>query len=408
MNIILVYLLIVIMAVGGFLQDTWAWFGSHLTCLLRVEEKDPIKQNNTTYNTDMNKNNSLLSPAAKKKSLSKEQIQQIHDSIRDRNRYPIVETNTRNVLIVGRTRTGKSTAIEVLKDPCYIAKGTTSLFSDTEDARYQSFTVHDGIEKTKSTLHIIDTPGLKEVKKINEVARSDEYILSAINHCLCNEVTKLNALLLFISFELGVTKDDIQAFNELIKNFAHSNVKIGICVTRSEDKPAEWNQMIEQQLHEHQFFSNLLKQTNVKLIFLGCLDKIKLNRSSCMKDVENMSKCIYRMRETLIKFILDSQDQVKLADLPFMLTLKDELRTKFTAQFEILDRLENVSNLNKERYDLISFARNRSCIEQNGAKIFLLDDDLYNQLQDMKARMKRVARRIPNDEMRSTFTGKLI
>jgi hypothetical protein len=50
------------------------------------------------------------------------ELDQLFAKIRKIDRYPMESTKTRNVLIVGRTRSGKSTAVGVLKDPCYIPK----------------------------------------------------------------------------------------------------------------------------------------------------------------------------------------------------------------------------------------------------------------------------------------------
>jgi len=159
--------------------------------------------------------------------------------VRINNKYPMEETQTRNVLMVGKTRSGKSTAVGVLKDPCYEPKAM-SIFSDTFDPKFQSFSLDDKNRSIKYTINIIDTPGLKEMKRVGESARGDQVILNTINHCLENEITKINTLLIFISFDLGVGKQDLESFQTYIENFYSKDIKIGLCITRCENKSEDW------------------------------------------------------------------------------------------------------------------------------------------------------------------------
>jgi len=203
-----------------------------------------------------------------------EQILSLKKEIREHNKYSLEETKTRNVLIVGRTRSGKSTAVGVLKDPCYEPKDM-SIFSDTVDPKFQSFSLDNTETQTKYTMNIIDTPGLKEVKQMGIEARSDAAIINTINYCLKNEITKINVLLIFISFELGITKDDLDSFKSFLEKFGHEKIKIGICITRSEDKDLKWQQNIENQLKQHEYFHEVLKKPNIRLCFIGCVDPQK-------------------------------------------------------------------------------------------------------------------------------------
>jgi len=175
----------------------------------------------------------------KEEKIDEEKIKELFMSIRKKNKYPMEETQTRNVLIVGRTRSGKSTAVGVLKDPCYEPKGM-SIFSDTVNPKFQSFSLDNKNKSIKYTINIIDTPGLKEVKKIGEDARSDQVILNTINYCLKNEIAKINTLLIFISFELGVAQEDLESFQIFIEKFYSKEIRIGLCITRTENKSDEW------------------------------------------------------------------------------------------------------------------------------------------------------------------------
>jgi len=180
--------------------------------------------NNKDTNNEKKYNFYNRSPIKPKSKIPEDDIKALLYEIRSGNPYSLEETQTRNILIVGRTRSGKSTAVGILKDPCHEPK-EMSIFSDTVDPKYQSFALDDKVKNIKYTINVIDTPGLKEVKQIGVDARNDSVILNTINYCLKNEITKINLLLIFISFELGVTNDDLDSFQTFLEKFEHDNIK---------------------------------------------------------------------------------------------------------------------------------------------------------------------------------------
>jgi len=71
--------------------------------------------------------------------------------------------NTRNVIIVGRTRTGKSTVIGLLQSLGQYG-GYGTMFSETRNARLHSFSVTRKQPEQHYHINLIDTPGLYEKK----------------------------------------------------------------------------------------------------------------------------------------------------------------------------------------------------------------------------------------------------
>lgn len=116
---------------------------------------------------------------------------------------------------------------------------------------------------------------MKEEKKVGEVAKTDEAILNTINFCLKNEITKINALFIFISFETGVTKDDTETFKLFLEKFAHQDINVAMVITRCENKDENWKKEILEQLNQQKYFSEVLKKPNIHVLFMGAIDGIK-------------------------------------------------------------------------------------------------------------------------------------
>jgi len=190
-------------------------------------------------------------------------------------------------------------------------------------------------------LNIIDTPGLKEVKAIGDLAaRGDDEIIDTINFCLKNEVTKINTLLIFISFELGVTQDDVDSFDQFLSRFGHPDIQIILCVTRAESKTAAWKADIENQLTQHSYFAKVLeKHTNCKICFLGCVDTVNNDSVSSIDDLRGLYATVYELRKVLLLNIFSAEKQVKLTELPMLKTTTEKLRTIFRQQDALLTQL---------------------------------------------------------------------
>ena len=122
--------------------------------------------------------------------ISETDINQAKQAVWKDNEYSLIETEQRNVIFLGKTRSGKTTAVGVMKDPCYVPE-TYSLFSGTVNTKFQSFSIKDcrtGSVK-QYTINIIDTPGVFEVKEKDKQheRRDDDEIVGVITDCLRNE-----------------------------------------------------------------------------------------------------------------------------------------------------------------------------------------------------------------------------
>ncbi len=272
------------------------------------------------------------------KYVTLKEIQDVQKDILSRNNFPIEHTSVRNVLIVGKTRSGKSTAIGVLKNPCF-NPNMMSIFSDTFDPKFSSFAIEDKRNGKKFTVNVVDTPGLMEVKPLGKgTPRNDQVILDTIKFCLINEITKINLLLIFVSFELGVNSQDTECFKQYFENFYHENIVVGICITRMENKTEDFKKHLVEQLKQHSFFAEKLRLPNVKVLFMGCASESDLESFTKIQ-VSRTYKKVAKMREALFETIIDVEHQVPLMDLPINGKPKQEMIALIQSQFNILNKL---------------------------------------------------------------------
>jgi len=338
-----------------------------------------------------------------KDSINPEELKNLIEEIQSNNEYLVERTETRNILMVGRARAGKSTTGQILKDPCF-QPNEMCIFSDTVQPKFQSFSIQDKITKTKYTFNIIDTPGLKEVKRKGEETRSDSVILNVINYCLRNEITKINTLLIFISFDVGVTSDDVESFKTFLELFGHENIQIGFVITRAENKSEKWRESIKQQLNEHEYFSHVLQKTkNLKILFSGCVDQAGL--VSNIKDLKKLYLKVYAMRKELMNFIFSSEKQVMLLALPIAELFKNSLVNILKEQNLIIQELEKLKKFFDDidtQIKIKQFSKNLNEITNNEGLLF--DKDIRDSFNEIQKRMKNISLKM-DEKTKNLFFG---
>ena len=209
----------------------------------------------------------------------------------------LVQVKQINILIVGRTRTGKSTIKATLLDPTSVTK-EENILSDTRDPSFESFVIQDlGI-----VLNIIDTPGVFEYTDQASLVRSDDVILMAIAKCVNHEITKFDFVWFAFAMTAGIQSDDIKAL-ELFKNFLGPSVKPNACliITRSETKTRTQRDKLRKQLTNDRRFEHLREYFGGGIFFTGAIDydSYELAQTS----IVDQFLIVYECREELFTLI---------------------------------------------------------------------------------------------------------
>lgn len=264
--------------------------------------------------------------------LTEDEINLAREHLWRQNEYEFIETEPRSALFLGKSRSGKSTAAAVLKDPCY-SPANCSIFSETVEARFQTFSIKDntsgsGDSVKKYTINVIDTPGLFEQKAAEDemAERTNDAIIQAISKCLENEITKINCAVIFVSVNSAVEENDVEAiriFTELFRcedgpdgvKKAPQKLRIALCITRADQKDKQWRKRVESELRNHKQLGPLIEAYDMKIIFMGCADMHAARRYKDSGELFQTYTSIYRMRKQLLDFIFQSRDAMPLLNM---------------------------------------------------------------------------------------------
>jgi len=235
--------------------------------------------------------------------------------------YRFKDTDVRNILFVGRTRSGKSTAIATLKGVEHTSK-RLEIFSETKFARLKPFTL-EGKDGTNFNINIIDTPGLFEITQDGQQSRADGQIMDMITDCLKYEVTKINMIVLFCSLIYGINDTDVYAMEKLVEHFGEE-VTMVICITRAEQMTEEVREENIEKLKKYKRMNELINRVDGRVIFSGSIDSEKVVDEKSLSSISNR---IIEDRQTFLDLIFACMDFTKIHDLKFV-TLKQKALIK--------------------------------------------------------------------------------
>ncbi|UJR17421.1 hypothetical protein I4U23_004316 [Adineta vaga] len=215
----------------------------------------------------------------------------------------------RNVMLVGRTRTGKSTIKSMLVNSMVVAE-EQKLMVGTKFPQFETFHVavgkkistdessedvpkddsseeedvstNNSSEKDISTtespedivLNIIDTPGLFERGTDEITPRDNDIIMQAIEACVNQEITKFHVICFCVAITVGINEQDIQALKLMLKMMG-DKIASNSCliITHCESKDKKQRKSIISQLKEDKEFKLIRPFFKMGIFFSGVLNR---------------------------------------------------------------------------------------------------------------------------------------
>jgi GTPase Era involved in 16S rRNA processing len=285
--------------------------------------------------------------------------------------HRVWQANYKNVLLVGRSQTGKSTIVETMIDP---QKGTTSNgFSDTKEPGYNSLILHDKDKNMSFQLNIIDTPGLQEVHE-NDKSRTDAELLKLAAVCVEKHITSLNTVC-FVSRAGKTHRNDVVVFDTVQKFLGDRFADISMMVlTHCDEFSDERLKKFERNIHGHKISKSISQYCKLGIARFGAINytmleqfpekdvqqavvRSKLTRIEKMRKqfIDKIISCagrglsinelqaIYEDRERVNKEQIDNELQAKYEDMERV--NKERIDNELQAKYEEMERV------NKERID---------------------------------------------------------
>jgi len=269
--------------------------------------------------------------------LSPEALTAIKTTSRERSRVFVFEGSTeRNILVCGKSRSGKTTAIKVMKDPS-VSPEEDCMFADKRGVQYETLNLETSAG-VKYSVSIIDTPGLFETLSEGETndTRTTKVILKSIDDCMRKNVTKLNLLLLFGNSSVGFEESDVEMIKTFTKIFSGSGLRIIFCVTRAENWGLAKMEQIRGDYKKHPTIGRIMEELNITILFVGCVKETTYYVES---ELIKAYKRVEVLRNELVKQIIESSEFIPVENIGIIKEKKAEMVETINKVKESFQRL---------------------------------------------------------------------
>lgn len=225
--------------------------------------------------------------------------------------FEYCQTKTINLLLMGRTRTGKTTMAHVLRDPTYLPP-PTEIYSQTKEIQIHPY----GMKLRQSDtnliycINIIDTPGMFDRTKYAEKSLKNTQIRSTIDECLTENLGSIHLFAFVINIHSNLEEEDIRSMIFVKKNYPQLKDFMCLIVTHCEEiHHEERKRKVEAFFQSEQIFSNHLKEFfSNQVFFMGSL-KSELRFYPNSLAIKQQIRNVHQMRRTFLTYLINHIDQ---------------------------------------------------------------------------------------------------
>ena len=228
----------------------------------------------------------------------------------DQNPFTFQVCVSRNILLLGRTRTGKSTIAKVIENNLHIPE-LRRLYAETRKIHFNRIAGEcDGI---MYHFNIIDSPGLFDLAQNGTEALTNERIQEIIDDCIKKDVTDIHAFGFVFSAEGGINQEDIQSMILVQNRYPLLRNYMMLVITHGEEKDGhERSSFVEEFFKQKDVVKHGLKDFfGLGTFFIGCL-RPQLKRYPNLEAALIQLRNVSEMRQTFIRFLMKQENRFNI------------------------------------------------------------------------------------------------
>ena len=248
----------------------------------------------------------------------------------NQNQYQFSQCSDRNIVLIGRTRTGKSTISSMIRDPFYLPP-LPSLFACTRNITFNRITAtHRG---NAYFFTIIDSPGLYDSMRNEGERLTNRTIKKHLDQCITKDITHIHTFAFVFSSGSGINIEDIQSMMFIQRNYPELRNFFILIITHCEEKNEEERRHFMEEFFQHPdvIKHGLREFFGLGVYFTGSL-RPQLQRVPNLMAAKAQATNILEMRRKLLDFLIARRETFNIHYQP---TMKSSI-TRISSGFSYL------------------------------------------------------------------------
>lgn len=216
------------------------------------------------------------------------------------NKYRFSRCIDRNIVLIGRSRTGKSTLTKVLENTFY-RSGDRQLYSETKGVEFLKVAT-DALDGRRLYFNVVDTPGFYEQSTTALADNANDRIKRFLDSCLQHDVTNVHLFAFVFSLNAGVNNEDIATMKFVKEKYPNLGKYMALVVTHCEKlEEAKRQNLIEKFFQHHDVkASKLMEFFTQGIFYMGCFENSSFEKKY-ETEIYDVYKNILEMRTTFIE-----------------------------------------------------------------------------------------------------------
>ena len=186
----------------------------------------------------------------------------------------------RNIVLIGRTRTGKSTIAEVVKDIMHVAS-PQQLYSETKQIQYHSIAT-DTAERKWYHFNFIDIPGFFDISTTHRDKLSNERIVSYLQELMQKDITTIHMFAFVFNLAAGINERDLETMVYVKKMYPHLTKYMALVITHCEQVAEAERDRVKSNFFQHPTVvkNKLQEYFQLGVLFMGCFRHESVSRAN--------------------------------------------------------------------------------------------------------------------------------
>jgi GTP-binding protein EngB required for normal cell division len=177
----------------------------------------------------------------------------------------------RNIILIGRTRTGKSTISNVINDITYVSKAH-ELYAETRAIQIKTIST-----ETKDNVwyyfNFIDVPGFFDIAINGKEKLTNEKITSYLQECITKNITNIHMFGFVFNLAAGINEQDIETMVYVKTTYPYLDKYMALVITHCEQLEQDQRKKLVDDFFRHPkvIKTKLNEYFKLGALFMGCI-----------------------------------------------------------------------------------------------------------------------------------------